>query len=114
MGRPDSLKDGKIAAAAGIDDRADGGEESDTPDGAEPLGHIADNDARAECSHVGCVGVGGRPDCDEDEEAGADLSEGLAQTNAMTIGRLDIHDRLHAVVKIGAVLAKGAVVQPLL
>ena len=60
----------------------------------------------------GVVGVGHLALGDEDEQVVADLGEALAQTDAVSVSRARLHDRVPVPVEIGAVGLQGAVPEP--
>ena len=108
----DGLEDGEAVLAAGVDDGSDGGKELAAPLGTEAVGHLAEDDTGTQRAFRGVVGVGHVAVGDEDEEVGADLGEALAQTDAVAVGRRQLHYRVHAPLEVGTVLEKRADLEP--
>ncbi len=90
----EGLEDGEAVLATGIDDGPDVGEDLAAPVGTEAVGDLAQDDTGTQSTIGSVVGVGDRAVGDEDEEVGADLGEALAQANAVTVGRPQLHDQL--------------------
>ena len=109
----DGLEDGEAVWAAGIDDGTDSGEEVAAPLGTEAVGYLAEDDAGTQRPFGGVVGIGDRTVGGEDEEVGTDFGEALAQANAVTAGRPQLHDRVDTPLEVGTILAKRAVLEPL-
>lgn len=112
QGVADGLKRDEVLVSSGVDDGADAGERIGAPDRAEAVGDLAEDDAGTQRALGGVVGVGHLALGDEDEQVVADLGEALAQTDAVSVSRARLHDRVPVPVEIGAVVLQGAVPEP--
>lgn len=111
-GAVDGVERGERVTAAGVDDGADAGEELDAPIGTEAVGDLAEDDAGAQVALGAVVGAGHLAVGDEGEQVVAQPAEALAEPDAVLVGRLARHDRVHAPVERLAILPQRGVGEP--